>query len=62
VDSHGEQSRFGRVHWEFTASEDDMEPNSQGQQDEQVPAVDGDDVLEQASGGKGVVRNGFSLD
>lgn len=43
-------------------SEDDMEPNSQGQQDEQVPAVDGDDVLEQASGGKGVVRNGFSLD
>jgi hypothetical protein len=38
-----------------------MEPTTEGQQGDHE-AVEGDDVLEQASGGKGVVRNSFSLD
>ena len=44
------------------ASEDGMEPTANAQQDGQEPVAEGDDLLEQASGGKGVVRNGFSLD
>ena len=39
-----------------------MEPETQGQYAEQDAPIEGDDILEQASGGKGVNRNSFSLD
>ena len=39
-----------------------MEPETQGQSAEQGVPIESDDILEQASGGKGVNRNSFSLD
>lgn len=39
-----------------------VEPENQDQPIDQVAQPEGDDILEQASGGKGVNRNSFSLD
>ena len=39
-----------------------MEPNTQHQSAEPDAAMEGDDLLDSASGGKGVNRNSFSLD
>lgn len=39
-----------------------MEPNTESQTSDAEAAVEGDDILDQASGGKGVNRNSFSLD
>lgn len=39
-----------------------MEPETQSQSADQAAQAEGDDILEQASGGKGVNRNSFSLD
>ena len=39
-----------------------MDPNTNSQSAESDAAMEGDDLLDQASGGKGVNRNSFSLD
>lgn len=39
-----------------------MEPNTQSQAEESDAAMEGDDLLDQASGGKGALRNAFQLD
>ena len=39
-----------------------MEPNAQSQSEESDAAMEGDDLLDQASGGKGALRNAFQLD
>ena len=47
---------------DHTQAEVHMEPNTNGQSAESDVAMEGDDLLDQASGGKGVNRNSFSLD
>ena len=39
-----------------------MEPNTQCEAEESDPTMEGDDLLDQASGGKGALRNPFQLD
>lgn len=39
-----------------------MEPETHDQPVDQATQIEGDDILEQATGGKGVNRNSFSLD
>jgi hypothetical protein len=39
-----------------------MEPNTHSQSEEPEAAMEGDDLLDSASGGKGVIRNSFALD
>jgi hypothetical protein len=46
----------------YTLVEEPMEPNAQSQSEESDPAMEGDDLLDQASGGKGALRNAFQLD
>jgi len=46
----------------YTLVEEHMEPNTQSQSEDSDAAMEGDDLLDQASGGKGALRNSFSLD
>ena len=46
----------------YTLVEEQMEPNTQSQSEDSDAAMEGDDLLDQASGGKGALRNSFSLD
>ena len=48
--------------WNPIGAEDRMEPNTQHQSAEPDAAMEGDDLLDSASGGKGVNRNSFSLE
>jgi hypothetical protein len=46
----------------YTQVEEPMEPNTQSQTEDSDAAMEGDDLLDQASGGKGALRNAFQLD